>query len=100
MAIDLFIGKRRHRKTVVVKNTSYMNYFQSEETTNILYNHLQDKKRNIIDKNPFKERYNNNNDIFIHIRLTDAKKWNPGIAYYLHCINLIEYDNIYMIIKI
>ena len=32
--------------------------------------------KNIIDKN--------NNDIFLHIRLTDAKEWNPGIDYYIY----------------
>ena len=52
--------------------------------------------KNIIDKNPYKERYKNNNDIFLHIRLTDAKQWNVGIDYFIHCINSLNYDNIYI----
>jgi len=72
-------------------------YFQSEEITTVLHSHLKDKMKNIIDKNPYKERYNNNNDIFIHIRLTDTKRDGMiGINYYIHCINLLKYDNIYI----
>ena len=61
-----------------------------------LHNHLTNNKKNIIDKNPYKERYKNNNDIFLHIRLNDAKKRNVGIDYYIHCINCIKYDKIYI----
>ena len=54
-------------------------------------------KTNIINKNPFNERYNNNNDIFIHVRLTDAANKNPGIKYYLKTIEKINnYENIYL----
>ena len=46
------------------------NYFQTKEITNFLYNYLHsDKvKSNIIENNPFRNRYNNNNILFIHIR--------------------------------
>tara|TARA_Y100000996_G_C22119908_1_gene477603 strand:- start:94 stop:522 length:429 start_codon:yes stop_codon:yes gene_type:complete len=54
----------------------------------------------IMDKNPFMERYSNNNDIFIHIRVTDAKIYNPGQCYYLNCIKLLtsetKYDKVYI----
>ena len=36
------------------------------------------QKQIIMNKNPFKERYQNNNDIYIHIRLQDLSKWRPG----------------------
>ena len=72
------------------------NFFQTQEITSILHNHLTTNMKNIIDKNPYKERYKSNNDIFLHIRLTDTKKWNMGIEYYIHCINLLKYDNIYI----
>ena len=113
LGIELFIGNKKYDKTVSINNYNYMNYFnnniknnanfdlmkdwfQSEEITTILHNHLTNNMKNIIDKNPYKERYNNNNDIFIHIRLTDAAPWNVGIEYYIHCINLLKYDNIYI----
>ena len=113
LGIELFVGNKKHSKTITIKNNNYMNYynnniendanfnlthdyFQNEEITTILHNHLINNMKNIIDKNPYKDRYKNNNDIFLHIRLTDAKRWNVGIDYYIHCINSLKYDTIYI----
>jgi hypothetical protein len=73
-----------------------LHFFQNKEITNILHNHLKNNKNNIIKKNPYKQRYNKNNDIFIHIRLTDAEYFIPDINYFIKCINLLKYDNIYI----
>lgn len=72
------------------------NYFQTKEITTFLYNYLHsDKvKSNIIENNPFREQYNNNNILFIHIRLTDVEKLNPGISYYLNAIKNIKFDRL------
>ena len=74
------------------------NYFQTKEITNFLYNYLHkdEIKSNIIDKNPFKERYTKNNDLFIHIRLTDVAHFNPGITYYVNAIKNIFFDDLYI----
>lgn len=113
LGIELFVGNKKYNETITINNHNYMtyfnnniknnanfdfmkDYFQSEEITTILHNHLRNNMKNIIDKNPYKERYKNNNDIFLHIRLTDAKQWNVGLDYYIHCINLLNYDNIYI----
>jgi hypothetical protein len=113
LGIELFVGNKKYNETITINNDNYMtyfnnniknnanfdfmkDYFQSEEITTILHNHLRNNMKNIIDKNPYKERYKNNNDIFLHIRLTDAKQWNVGLDYYIHCINLLNYDNIYI----
>ena len=71
-------------------------YFQSKEITDILYKHLQLNNKNIINTNPYKNRYNNNTDLFLHIRLTDAAKFNVGLAYYLFSINSIIFENLYI----
>ena len=80
LGIELFVGNKKYDKTVVVNNNNYMDYynnnikndanfdfmkdfFQSEEITTILYNHLNNKMINIINKNPYKERYKNPNKI-------------------------------------
>jgi hypothetical protein len=78
-------------------NPNY-NYFQTKEITNLLYNYLHtDKiKSNIIENNPFKDRYNKNNDLFIHIRLGDAARFNPGITYYVNALKNINFDNLYI----
>ena len=85
---------------VFVPSEVEMRIQKLKQITNIIYNHLRDNKDDIINKNPYKERYNKNNDIFLHIRLTDVGHLNPGINYYDKCLNIIineyEYDNIYI----
>jgi hypothetical protein len=49
-----------------------------------------------MDKNQFIVRYANNNDLFIHIRLTDVERFNPGIAYYINAIKNIKFDKLYI----
>jgi hypothetical protein len=73
-------------------------YFQTKEVAIFLYNYLHtDKIRsNIIEKNPFKDRYNKNNDLFVHIRLTDVAHLNPGITYYINAIKNISFDDLYI----
>lgn len=90
LGIKLFVGNKKYNKTVTIKNNNYMNYFnndiknnanfnfmkdyfQNEKITTILHKHLNNNMKDIIDKNPYKDRYRNNNDIFLHIRLTDVK---------------------------
>jgi hypothetical protein len=73
-------------------------YFQTKEITNLLYTYLHTEKvkSNIINNNPFNSRYNNNNDLLIHIRLTDVAQFNPGIKYYINAIKKIHFDNLYI----
>jgi hypothetical protein len=73
-------------------------YFQSKNIIKLIYDHLhtEEVKQNIINKNPFKNRYNTNNDLFIHIRLGDVEQYTSGLAYYLNTIKLISFDNIYI----
>mgnify|MGYP003648960305 CR=1 FL=1 len=111
LGIELFVGKQKYTQTKVVKNSNYMEclmhpentgynlnraFFQSEEITSLLYKHLQLNNKNIINKNPYKNRYKNNNDLFLHIRLGDVAKFNVGIQYYINHINKIKYDNLYI----
>jgi hypothetical protein len=72
-------------------------FFQTKMISNMIYDYINsdDIKSNIILKNQFKERYNNNNDIFIHIRLGDMAHNNPGLNYYLNTIKLIKEKNDY-----
>lgn len=74
------------------------NFFQTKEITIFLYNylHTDEIKNNIIKNNPYKDLYNKNNDLFIHIRLTDVEKFNPGITYYINAIKNINFDNLYI----
>ena len=79
-------------------NPNNNSFFQTKEISNFLYKYLNsDKvKLNIIQKNEFNQRYNANNDLFIHVRLGDVADKNPGIKYYVNAIKMIECDNIYI----
>ena len=74
------------------------NYLQTKEITNMIYNYLRkdEIRSDIIKNNQFEKRYNNNNDLFVHIRLTDVAHFNPGIIYYINAIKNIEFDNLYI----
>jgi len=114
LGIELFTGNNTFNNFIDLRDENYFeilnqhtlnsnlnpnnNYFQTKDITNFLYNYLHsDKiKNNIIDKNIFKERYNNNKDLFIHIRLDDIASYNPGVNYYLKAISKLSFDNIYI----
>ena len=114
LGINLFNGNNNYQTTLSLTDDNYFsiynsdnlnynldpnnNYFQTKEITNFLYNYLHTDiiKLNIINKNVFNQRYNTNNDLFIHIRLTDVQKYNPGIKYYVNTINNINFNNIYL----
>lgn len=74
-------------------------WFQQKEIGEYMYKRFNEDeiKNKIIEKNPFRHRMGNNNNIFIHIRLGDVVKHNPGYDYYKKCIDMIkEYDRIYI----
>ena len=114
LGIELFSGSNSYNVTQYLTDDNYFgiynsdklnynldathHYFQTKEITNTLYNYLHkyEIKSNIIGNNPFKERYNKNNDLFIHIRLTDVAQYNPGIKYYINAIKNIIFDNLYI----
>lgn len=107
LGIDLYTdGKKTYNDTFKMKNEDFLNilyssdicfnisvddFFQTKEISNMLYHHLREpyQKTSIMSNNPFKERYGNNNDCFVHVRLTDAEQYNPGIHYYIKAINIL-----------
>jgi hypothetical protein len=114
LGVTLFIGKNKYSNTTNVTDYTYLklykqkekitsnlnfmrHFFQTKEIINIVYNYLLSIKENIKKKNLYNHRYENNNDIFLHIRLHDARHYTPGINYYDKCIQTIKkYDNIYI----
>lgn len=114
LGIELFSGSNSHNGYQYLTDDNYFtiynhnelnfnldpnnSFFQTKEISNFLYNHLHkdEIKTNIINNNPYKERYDKNNDLFVHIRLTDTERFNPGIKYYITAINNINFDNLYI----
>lgn len=114
LGIELFSGDNVYNITEILNDINYFSiynsdnlnynldpnnhYFQTKEITNFIYMYLNKIKSNIIEKNIFKSRYNENNDLFIHVRLTDVSHLNPGIYYYTKTIESLKlkFDNIYI----
>ena len=114
IGIELFSGSKSYTNNQELTDDNYFTiyncddliynlqpnnaYFQTKEITNLLYNYLHtDKIRsNIIANNQFKDRYNKNNDLFVHFRLTDVAHLNPGITYYVNAIKNIAFDDLYI----
>jgi len=112
LGIFLFSGRQNHEYTKVLNDYNYFHvyhsdeidynvdpndaFFQKKQIICFLYTYLHEHKPMIVEKNPYRHRYQSNRDIFIHIRLTDVAKYNPGITYYLHAIQRLSFDNIYV----
>ena len=120
LGIPLFVGQRTHSETKPLTDENYLsilqqandlsynldpnsNYFQTKEIIDLIYQYLHTPFICSMVKsvNPYRERYQNNNDLFIHIRLTDAIQNNPGLRYYLKGIQQIidtkyKIDTIYI----
>lgn len=114
LGIELFSGTHLHHNIMKLTDDNYFNiydstflnsaldpnsnFFQTKEITNLIHKHLHTENimSNIVNKNPFKTRYNANNDAFIHIRLTDVANQNPGVNYYTNAIKNIKFDKLYI----
>jgi hypothetical protein len=114
LGIPLHVGTKKHKRSMVLNDANYMSvyhseriqsnlkpndaFFQTNEIIQLIYQYLHRNtvQTHIIEQNPFRERYQRNKDVFIHIRLTDVAHFNPGIQYYRHAIQSVEYENMYV----
>ena len=69
-------------------------FFQTKEISQLIHAYIKTQKDNVIWSNPFKDRYLMNNDVCVHVRLTDAAQHNPGASYYIQALARIKPDNI------
>jgi hypothetical protein len=114
LGIPLFIGTNSYDKTILINDDNFLQmlnepilernilfenrdiYLQTKEISLFLYNYLNSIKDLIIEKNPFKERYQNNNDVFMHVRLGDVPYYNPGLNYYLKALSTLNFNKLYI----
>jgi hypothetical protein len=116
LGIKLFTnGKNYYNGMIHVNDNDFFKYMYHEKlTTNIFtcyyyfqnynlahylrfeYFNKPDIKSTIMNQNKYAERYNNNNDVFIHIRLGDVIEYSAGINYYEKALKSIEYNNGYI----
>jgi hypothetical protein len=100
LGIRLFkSGTKTYETTIIIRDEDCNTYLDTHFSCNIfvdwlaaqnhdfalrLFHHFRYAlvKQEIQAANYYKERYNKNNDVFVHVRLDDAAQWNPGFAYY------------------
>lgn len=112
LGIKLFSGTNKYNKTNKITDDNFFeilnkdnidfnidpnsNFFQTKEITNVIFNYLHENKNEILNANLYKNRYENNNDLFVHVRATDAEQWNPGNEYFTEAIQKVNFENIYI----
>ena len=116
LGIDLFCGTAIHEETQLITDSTYFKFYNSDSLTcnlnpNTDYSYLQVKeiidliyenlrtdevKSKIMSYNPFRDRYNNNNDLYVHIRLGDVLHSIPRLIYYINAIKNVKYDKLYI----
>jgi hypothetical protein len=70
-------------------------FFQTQAISQMFYNYLRgpETRKKIMAANPYADRYQNNADIYIHVRLGDVIHLNPGLPYYLFTLSHIKQNN-------
>lgn len=117
LGINLYIGKFEYPDTIVITDDNFLdiiksneytkknivinndNWFQTSEFVTFLklYFNIPNNKLKIINNNIFKHRYNNNNDLFVHVRLGDMKdRVNTIYNYYEKILSSETFDNGYI----
>lgn len=114
LGIVLHVGRKKYNQSMILNDENYMSvyhsdeiqsnlkpndaFFQTKEIIQLIYQYLHRDtiQSRIIEQNPFRERYQKNHDVFIHVRLTDVAHFNPGIKYYRNAIQSVECENIYV----
>lgn len=119
LGISFFIGKKTFEEDFFLSDNSFFNIIKNNEKIekNIIIDiadfycqtkefclYLQDKFKeifteNIKKTNIFKERYNNNQDVFIHVRLGDIQNDNSksnNKEYYDNILSVLNFEKGYI----
>jgi len=116
LGIKLFSGSKTYENSVVVNDNNYFehydkhevdynilssdknSYMQTKEITDLVYEFLlrDDTRESVMNTNKFEDRYHNNNDVAIHVRLDDMIHKNPGFKYYDKVLSLLNFDRGYL----
>jgi hypothetical protein len=119
LGITLFIGNKTYNENILLTNTNFYDLIKNDpekQGKNIILAHdlschskkycyylkkyfkLEQNKNKIIQSNIFKERYVNNNDVFVHVRLGDVRKNKNHnlLEYYDDTMKNIRYERAYI----
>jgi hypothetical protein len=112
LGIELFEGENTYKNIALItvdnfyniikystalnSNLRFNTYFQTPEFSLFIYAYFNTIKDSIMKANIFKNRYQNNNDVFVHIRLGDVTEHNPGYDYYDSVLSKLTFDSGYI----
>lgn len=117
LGIDLFIGTNTYEDNTYITEINYFDLISKKDNfTNIIvtnnswfqnyefclfleiYFNKQNIRNKIIKKNKFLERYKNNNDLFVHVRLDDVEEMasHNSFEYYDSIISKYTFNNGYI----
>jgi hypothetical protein len=87
-----------YNQTINNYNIIVEDYYQSKDFSNYLYSYYRqhENQQSIINANRFKERYNSNNDVFVHVRLDDTAQYNQGYEYYDKALSTLQFEHGYI----
>ena len=73
-------------------------YFQTSEIAKYLRNYCNtsDVKSKIVLHNPYNLRYNNNNDVFVHVRIGDVPQFTPDYKYFDSVLGKLNFNKGYI----
>ena len=116
LGIFLFSGTKTYNETVSLRDHNFMEFilgppiYKNISIVNNVwcqthdfaiyirdYFNKDEQKQSIMDANIFKNRYNKNRDVFVHIRLGDIVKHNyhQPFEYYDKILSQLEFENGY-----
>jgi hypothetical protein len=86
--------KKNNFTNIIVINNAWFQNYEFCLFLEIYFN-KKEIKHKIIKKNKFIERYKNNNDLFVHVRLDDVEELGShnGFEYYDNIIQKYNFDN-------
>lgn len=117
LGVELFDGKNTYSDIIEISDTNFFKILTKQNNTNKSISFVKDtyaqtsefshflrqyfnepeKKRKIINSNRFNSRFNNNNDVFIHIRLGDIAHYNiHNFEYFDSVLQTISFENGYI----
>jgi hypothetical protein len=111
LGISLFSGRKSYAKKLMLTDENYFavyclekleanlvspDYYQAKEITDLLYAHVRKVQPRIRSCNPFRDRYGANQDVFVHVRLGDVPLFSPGLYYYIHNLESLDFDRMYV----
>lgn len=114
LGIEFYLGKHTYPNTIPLTDNNFLTmiktnefkdvnvsiennvWCQTEDFSNLLHDYFQQdvNKNKILMNNVFNDRFNKNNDLFIHIRLDDIiNLYNSPFEYYEKAIENISFEN-------